>query len=57
MKDASIVAYDRSDGFRGSIYAHVPKIPSEINVKLEIPGLNRGGGATFMYLWEPGAVR
>ena len=53
IQDASIVAYDRGDGYRGSIYAKVPKIPSEINVKLEVPGLSKGCGATFMYLWEP----
>jgi hypothetical protein len=35
----------------------MPKIPSEINVKLDVPGLNKGMGATFMYLWEPAALR
>jgi protease-4 len=55
LKDANIVAYDRGDGYRGSIYAGLPKIPSEINVKLDVPGLNKGG-AMFMYLWEPGAA-
>jgi protease-4 len=54
LKDAKIVAYDRCDGYRGSIYAGLPKIPSEINVKLDVPGLGKGGGAMFMYLWEPG---
>jgi protease-4 len=53
LKDAKIVAYDRCDGYRGSIYAGLPKIPSEINVKLDLPGLGKGG-AMFMYLWEPG---
>jgi protease-4 len=56
IKDAVIVAYDRCDGFRGSIYAKMPKIPSEINLKLDVPGLNKGVGATFMYLWEPGTL-
>jgi protease-4 len=56
IKDASIIAYDRGDGYRGSIYAKVPKIPSEINVKLDVPGLNKIG-ATFLYLWEPGSLR
>jgi protease-4 len=56
LKDANIIAYDRGDGYRGSIYAKVPKIPSEINVKLDLPGLNKTG-ATFLYLWEPGALR
>ena len=55
VKDASIVAYDHGDGYRGSIYARPPRIPSEINVKLEVPGLSKGCGATFMYLWEPGS--
>jgi protease-4 len=54
IKDATIVAYDRCDGYRGSIYAGLPKIPSEINVKLDLPGLTNHGGAAFMYLWEPG---
>ncbi len=54
--DASLVAYDRCEGYRGSIYAAAPKIPSQINVKLDIPGLpNASGGAAFMYLWEPGS--
>jgi protease-4 len=55
--DAAIVAYDRGDGYRGSIYAGMPKIPREINVKLDLPGLGASGGASFMYLWEPGAPR
>jgi protease-4 len=55
IKDASIVAYDRCEGYRGSIYSAVPKIPSQINVKLDLPGLpNTAGSSTFMYLWEPG---
>ena len=33
----------------------MPQIPSEINVKLDVPGLiGNQGGAAFMYLWEPG---
>jgi len=55
IKDASIIAYDRTEGYRGSIYAAVPRIPSQINVKLDLPGLSSPGGAAFMYLWEPGA--
>jgi protease-4 len=55
LKDAKIVAYDRCDGYRGSIYAGLPKIPSEINVKLDVPGLGKSG-AMFMYLWEPGTL-
>jgi protease IV len=53
LKDARIVAYDRCDGYRGSIYAGMPKIPSEINVKLQVPGLTAQAGASFMYLWQP----
>ncbi len=56
IKDARVIAYDRCDGYRGSIYAAVPKIPSQINVKLDVPGLSGPGGATFMYLWEPGVA-
>jgi protease-4 len=57
IQDAAIVAYDRGDGYRGSIYAAMPKIPSEINVKLDLPGLGSPGGAAFLYLWEPGTPR
>jgi protease-4 len=58
LKDAAVVAYDKCNGYRGSIYAATPKIPSEINVKLDVPGLtSTAGGATFMYLWEPGVRR
>jgi protease-4 len=52
IKDAAVVAYDRGDGYRGSIYSGV-KIPSEINVKLQVPGLGGAPGAAFMYLWQP----
>jgi protease-4 len=52
--DARVVVFDRGDGFRGSIYAGMPQIPSKINVKLDLPGFNPPAGATFMYLWEPG---
>jgi protease-4 len=51
--DARVVAYDRTCGFRGSCYATGPRIPSEVKLQLEIPGLNRPM-ASFMYLWEPG---
>lgn len=57
IKNACIIAYDRCDGYRGSIYAGLPKIPSEINVKLNVPGLTSPEGAAFMYLWEPGTPR
>jgi protease-4 len=54
LKDAKVIAYDKCDGYRGSIYAAAPHIPREISVKLDIPGLSGPGGAAFMYLWEPG---
>jgi protease-4 len=57
IKDAKVVAYDRCRGYRGSIYAGLPNIPSQINVKLDVPGLSNGTGAAFMYLWEPGIPR
>jgi protease-4 len=54
VKDAKVVAYDRCGGYRGSIYAAMPRIPSEINVKLDVPLFGNKGGAAFLYLWEPG---
>jgi protease-4 len=57
VKDAKVVAYDRCGGYRGSIYAGVPKIPSEISVKLDVPLFGNKGGAAFLYLWEPGEGR
>lgn len=57
IRDAAVVAYDRNCGYRGSIYAGRPRIPSEINVKLNVPGLAGPSGAAFMYLWAPGATR
>jgi protease-4 len=56
IHDATIVAYDRCGGYRGSIYSAVPKIPSQINVKLDVPGLGgaKASSSAFMYLWEPG---
>jgi protease-4 len=54
IKDAKVIAYDRCGSYKGSIYAGLPKIPSEINVKLDVPGLAGPSGAAFMYLWEPG---
>jgi protease-4 len=57
IKDARVVAYDKCGGCRGSIYAAAPHIPSEINVKLDIPGLGGPTGAAFMYVWEPGLRR
>jgi len=54
IRDAKVVAFDRGNGYRGSIYAGIPKIPSQINVKIDVPGFNPNAGATFMYLWEPG---
>ena len=57
LKDAKVVAYDRCAGYRGSIYAGMPRIPSEINVKLDVPLFGNKGGAAFMYLWQPGEGR
>jgi protease-4 len=57
VKDAKVVAYDRCGGYRGSIYAGMPRIPSEINVKLDVPLFGSKGGAAFMYLWQPGEGR
>jgi protease-4 len=59
IKDAAVVAYDKNDGYRGSVYAKSPTIPAEMRVKLDVPGLSLPGatGAGFMYLWEPGAPR
>jgi protease-4 len=57
IKDARVVAYDHCAGYKGSIYAGLPKFPSEINVKLDVPGIGGHGGAAFMYLWEPGTAR
>ncbi len=54
--DARVIAYDRCQGYRGCIYAGMPKIPSQISVKLDVPGLASRTGATFMYLWEPGVL-
>ena len=56
VKDAKVVAYDRCNGYRGSIYAGMPTIPSNINVHLDVPGLSNGRGANFMYVWEPGVL-
>jgi protease-4 len=57
LKDARVVAYDKCDGCRGSIYAAAPHVPREVTVKLDLPGLASPGGAAFMYLWEPGLRR
>jgi len=54
LKDAKLVTYSSCDGYKGSIYAGIPKLPSEINVKLQIPGLvGAPGSAAFMYMWQP----
>ena len=55
IDDATLVAYDRGSGYRGSIYAGLPSIPSNINIRLDVPLLGNRGGASFMYLWEAGA--
>ncbi len=56
IDDATLIAYDRGEGYRGSIYASLPHIPSQVNVKLDLPGLTKGAGAAFMYVWEPGVT-
>jgi protease-4 len=60
VQDAKVVCYDRGDlGANGTIYAGMPRIPSEIKVKLDVPALRALGlenpmGASFLYLWQPG---
>lgn len=54
--DTKVVAYDRGGGCRGSVYAGMPNIPSNINIHLDVPGLSHGHGAAFQYVWEPGVV-
>jgi len=39
LKDAAVIAYDRCEGFRGCIYSAAPRIPSQISVKLDVPGV------------------
>jgi protease-4 len=62
LDDAAVVAYDPCGGYRGSIYAKAG-IPKDINVKVDVPGLNGLAGLTgpgmsgFLYLWEPGLKR
>jgi protease-4 len=56
MRDAAIVAYERGGGYRGSIYAGMPSIPSNINLHLDVPGLSNNRGAAFLYVWEPGVL-
>ncbi len=57
LKDAAVVAYDRCDGYRGSVYAAAPKLPAEIRVKLDLPGMTAPSGAGFLYLLQAGAPR
>jgi protease-4 len=61
LKDAKVVAYDScSAGHRGSIYAAMPRIPAEVNVKVDLAGLGGLGPALdcgFYYVWEPGLRR
>ncbi len=64
--DAKVITYDREPESRSTIYARGPRIPNEINVKVNVPGLDLGDrlgdllgvhpqtGATFLYLWQPG---
>jgi protease-4 len=57
IKDAAVVAYDRCDGYRGSIYAASPRIPAEMRVKLDLPGMTGQAREGFMYLWQAGGPR
>jgi protease-4 len=64
LKDAAVVTYDNSNcGYRGSIYAKGPNIPREINLRVDVPGLNSltglagYGGSGFWYVWEPGVKK
>ena len=53
-----IIKYDRDAESSSTIYASTPRIPSQINLNVKVPGLQAlDSGATFMYLWQPGAVR
>jgi protease-4 len=55
LRDAKVVAYDRTSTGQSTIYAAAPRIPNEITVKLDLPGLpSAQHGAMFMYLWQPG---
>ncbi|HEV3204691.1 MAG TPA: signal peptide peptidase SppA [Gemmataceae bacterium] len=55
IHDAAIIAYDRCDGYRGSIYSTLPQIPKEFNIKVDLLGLGSHNGPVFLYIWEPGA--
>jgi protease-4 len=55
LSDTAVVAYDRCNGYRGSIYAAAPTIPGQVNVHLDVPGLTPSQhGPAFLYLWRPG---
>jgi protease-4 len=60
LKDAAVVAYDTAAcDYRGSIYASGSKLPAEMKIKVEVPGLSgiTGLGPGFYYLWEAGLPR
>jgi protease IV len=57
LGDAAVIAYDKCGGYRGSVYAAAPRVPSQINLKLDVPGLRGPASSAFMYLWEPGLAR
>jgi protease-4 len=60
VDDAAVVAYDRCNGYRGSIYAGLPR---QIDVRVDVPGLSGlaglagPSGSGFLYVWEPGVKR
>lgn len=56
LHDANIVSYERGGGYRGSIYAGFPSIPSNIQLHIDVPGLSNSHGAAFCYMWEPGVL-
>jgi protease IV len=56
IHDATVISYNEGGGYRGSIYAGMPKIPSNINLHLDVPGLSHGHAAAFAYVWEPGVL-
>jgi protease-4 len=56
VNDAAVVSFEEGGGYKGSIYAGFPNIPSNINLHLDVPGLSHGHGASFMYMWEPGGA-
>jgi protease-4 len=57
IPDATVIAYDRGAGYRGSVYAGMPQIPANINVRFDVPGLSNPAASGFLYLWPAGIPR